>query len=100
MQVWEAPEGADVLAWSDKTGVEMFCVGDRVLGIQGHPEYTGDILLSLIDRLASSDSITVSTDRSSITISLKNLNVLKRAPSILLAREHHPHSSPKALSAL
>jgi GMP synthase-like glutamine amidotransferase len=61
MQVWEAPLGAEVLAWSDKTGVEMFCVGDHVLGIQGHPEYTADILLSLVDRLSSSQSITVSS---------------------------------------
>jgi GMP synthase-like glutamine amidotransferase len=61
MQVWEAPIGAEVLAWSDKTGVEMFCVGDHVLGIQGHPEYTADILLSLVDRLSSSQSITVSS---------------------------------------
>ena len=61
MQVWEAPLGADVLASSDKTGVEMFCVGDNVLGIQGHPEYTADILVSLVDRLSSSQSITVSS---------------------------------------
>uniref|UniRef100_A0A453KWF6 Glutamine amidotransferase domain-containing protein n=1 Tax=Aegilops tauschii subsp. strangulata TaxID=200361 RepID=A0A453KWF6_AEGTS len=59
-EVWEAPLGADVLASSDKTGVEMFCVGDHVLGIQGHPEYTGDILLSLVDRLSTSQSITLS----------------------------------------
>ncbi|XP_048527723.1 gamma-glutamyl peptidase 3-like [Triticum urartu] len=59
-EVWEAPLGADVLASSDKTGVEMFCVGDHVLGIQGHPEYTGDILLSLVDRLSTSQAITVS----------------------------------------
>jgi GMP synthase-like glutamine amidotransferase len=61
MQVWEAPLGAEVLASSDKTGVEMFCVGDHVLGIQGHPEYTADILLSLVDRLSSAQSITVSS---------------------------------------
>ncbi|XP_051184055.1 gamma-glutamyl peptidase 3 [Lolium perenne] len=59
-EVWEAPLGAEVLASSDKTGVEMFCVGDHVLGIQGHPEYTADILLSLVDRLSSAQSITVS----------------------------------------
>ncbi|XBH92311.1 hypothetical protein VPH35_083464 [Triticum aestivum] len=57
-EVWEAPLGADVLASSDKTGVEMFCVGDHVLGIQGHPEYTGDIHLSLVDRLSTSQAIT------------------------------------------
>ncbi|PUZ70766.1 hypothetical protein GQ55_2G260700 [Panicum hallii var. hallii] len=59
-QVWEVPEGAEVLASSDKTGVEMFRVGEHVLGIQGHPEYTKDILLSLVDRLVTAGSITVS----------------------------------------
>lgn len=59
-EVWELPAGAEVLASSSKTGVEMFCAGDRVLGIQGHPEYTADILLNLVDRLSSAGSITVS----------------------------------------
>ncbi|XP_062198789.1 gamma-glutamyl peptidase 5-like [Phragmites australis] len=59
-EVWEVPEGAEVLASSDKTGVEMFRIGEHVLGIQGHPEYTGDILLSLVDRLLTAGSITVS----------------------------------------
>uniref|UniRef100_A0A0E0M1E0 Glutamine amidotransferase domain-containing protein n=1 Tax=Oryza punctata TaxID=4537 RepID=A0A0E0M1E0_ORYPU len=58
-EVWELPAGAEVLASSSKTGVEMFCAGDRVLGIQGHPEYTADILLNLVDRLSSAGSITV-----------------------------------------
>jgi GMP synthase-like glutamine amidotransferase len=50
-----------VLAYSDKTPVEMFAVGDNVLGIQGHPEYTSDILLNLIDRLVNNNTITVSS---------------------------------------
>lgn len=58
-EVWEVPEGAEVLASSDKTGVEMFCVGEHVLGIQGHPEYTKDIFLSLVDRLLAAGSITI-----------------------------------------
>ncbi|EER96759.1 gamma-glutamyl peptidase 3 [Sorghum bicolor] len=58
-EVWEVPEGAEVLASSDKTGVEMFCVGEHMLGIQGHPEYTKDILLSLVDRLLAAGSITI-----------------------------------------
>uniref|UniRef100_J3MXL5 Uncharacterized protein n=2 Tax=Oryza brachyantha TaxID=4533 RepID=J3MXL5_ORYBR len=58
-EVWELPAGAEVLASSSKTGVEMFCAGDRVLGIQGHPEYTIDILLNLVDRLSSAGSITM-----------------------------------------
>ncbi|CAN6224509.1 unnamed protein product [Urochloa humidicola] len=59
-EVWEVPEGAEVLAYSDRTGVEMFRVGEHVLGIQGHPECTKDILLSLVDRLLNAGSITVS----------------------------------------
>ncbi|KAK6156666.1 hypothetical protein DH2020_010914 [Rehmannia glutinosa] len=56
-EVWEVPEGAQILASSDKTGVEMFTFGDYILGIQGHPEYTKDILDNLIDRLLSDNSI-------------------------------------------
>ncbi|CAN6217716.1 unnamed protein product [Urochloa humidicola] len=59
-EVWELPEGAELLAYSDRTGVEMFRVGEHVLGIQGHPEYTKDILLSLVGRLLNAGSITVS----------------------------------------
>ncbi|CAN6224508.1 unnamed protein product [Urochloa humidicola] len=38
----------------------MFRIGEHVLGIQGHPEYTKDILLSLVNRLLNAGSITVS----------------------------------------
>ncbi|KAL6211441.1 hypothetical protein ACLB2K_016667 [Fragaria x ananassa] len=50
-EVWELPPKAELIAWSEKTGVEMFRYGDHMMGIQGHPEYTKDILLNLIDRL-------------------------------------------------
>uniref|UniRef100_A0A1S3Y6R9 Gamma-glutamyl peptidase 3-like n=1 Tax=Nicotiana tabacum TaxID=4097 RepID=A0A1S3Y6R9_TOBAC len=50
-EVWEVPKEAKVMACSDKTRVEMFTIGDHILGIQGHPEYTKDILNNLIDRL-------------------------------------------------
>lgn len=52
-EVWALPPEAEVLAWSERTGVEMFRCGDHIMGIQGHPEYTKDILLHLIDRLSS-----------------------------------------------
>ncbi|KAH9806241.1 gamma-glutamyl peptidase 3 [Citrus sinensis] len=50
-------ECAEVIGFSDKTGVEMFTIGDHILGIQGHPEYTKDILYNLIDRLLNNNSI-------------------------------------------
>ncbi|CAA0806729.1 Class I glutamine amidotransferase-like superfamily protein [Striga hermonthica] len=56
-EVWELPVNAEVLAWSDKTGVEMFRYGSHIMGIQGHPEYTKDILLHLIDRLFNRELI-------------------------------------------
>ncbi|GAY48517.1 hypothetical protein CUMW_112260 [Citrus unshiu] len=56
-EVWKVPIGAEVIGFSDKTGVEMFTIGDHILGIQGHPEYTKDILYNLIDRLLNNNSI-------------------------------------------
>ncbi|KAL6531723.1 hypothetical protein OROMI_028086 [Orobanche minor] len=56
-EVWELPPKAKILAWSSKTGIEMFTYGDHVMGIQGHPEYTKDILLHLIDRLLNRNFI-------------------------------------------
>ncbi|KAL1816162.1 hypothetical protein DCAR_0520535 [Daucus carota subsp. sativus] len=56
-EVWEVPLGAKVIAYSEKTGVEMFCYGDHILGIQGHPEYPLDIIHNLIDRLLCNGSI-------------------------------------------
>ncbi|XP_054804791.1 gamma-glutamyl peptidase 5-like [Prosopis cineraria] len=56
-EVYEIPEGAQVIASSDKTRVEMFAIADHILGIQGHPEYTKDILLNLIERLLNNDLI-------------------------------------------
>ncbi|XP_062223913.1 gamma-glutamyl peptidase 3-like [Phragmites australis] len=56
-EVWEIPPRARVLAYSEKTSVEAFAVGEHALGIQGHPEYTTDILHNLIDRLTNENAI-------------------------------------------
>ncbi|CAL9051453.1 unnamed protein product [Musa banksii] len=50
-EVWELPPNAEVMAQSEKTGIEIFRYGNHVMGIQGHPEYTKNILMHLIDRL-------------------------------------------------
>ncbi|KAK4271332.1 hypothetical protein QN277_020041 [Acacia crassicarpa] len=50
-EVWEVPAKAEVIGWSEKTAIEMFKLGDHIMGIQGHPEYNIDILFHLIDRL-------------------------------------------------
>ncbi|OVA13661.1 Glutamine amidotransferase [Macleaya cordata] len=56
-EVWEVPDGAEVIAFSEKTSVEMFGIGEHILGIQGHPEYTKDIVLNLIARLLNTNLI-------------------------------------------
>ncbi|KAK9098035.1 hypothetical protein Syun_025080 [Stephania yunnanensis] len=56
-EVWEVPLCAEVVAFSNKTNVEIFTIADHVMGIQGHPEYTKDILSNLIDRLEDNKSI-------------------------------------------
>lgn len=95
-EIWEVPLGAEVLASSDKTGVEMFCVGDHVLGIQGHPEYTNDILLSLVNRLSSSESISISFAEG-VKMQLEATGPdrefwLKLCKSFLKAEEAHIHT--------
>ncbi|OIV94567.1 hypothetical protein TanjilG_25629 [Lupinus angustifolius] len=56
-EVQELPPKAEVIGWSDKTGIEMFRYGNHIMGIQGHPEYSTDILLQIIDRLIQRDFI-------------------------------------------
>lgn len=58
-EIRELPAKAEILAWSIKTGIEMFRYGDHFMGIQGHPEYTKDILLNLVDRLNRGNLIKV-----------------------------------------
>ncbi|XP_022726901.1 gamma-glutamyl peptidase 5-like [Durio zibethinus] len=58
-EVQELPPKAELIAWSEKTGVEMFIYGDHMMGIQGHPEYNKDLLLHLINRLMQCSFIAV-----------------------------------------
>ncbi|GAU18133.1 hypothetical protein TSUD_248340 [Trifolium subterraneum] len=58
-QVQELPTKAEIIAKSEKTGIEMFKYGDHIMGIQGHPEYSKDLLLHLIDRLIQRNFIMV-----------------------------------------
>ncbi|KAF6156404.1 hypothetical protein GIB67_031525 [Kingdonia uniflora] len=56
-EVYNVPLDAKVIALSDKTHIEMFAIGEHILGIQGHPEYTEDILHDIINRLLNNNSI-------------------------------------------
>lgn len=58
-EILELPLGAQVIASSDKTGVEVFTLNNHILGIQGHPEYNKDILYHLIERLQKNNAVEV-----------------------------------------
>ncbi|XP_068637404.1 gamma-glutamyl peptidase 3-like [Aristolochia californica] len=58
-QVSRAPPGSVILASSAKTNVEMFSVGDHVLGIQCHPEFSKDVMLDIIQQRLATNSISV-----------------------------------------
>lgn len=47
-EVFEVPPGGEVLASSDKTCIEIFAMGNQVLGVQGHPEFTEDIAFDIL----------------------------------------------------
>ena len=48
-QVSQLPEGAQILLSSDYCPIGGFQVGDKILTIQGHPEFTKDYLKALIE---------------------------------------------------
>lgn len=48
-EVVALPPGATTLAEGDCCGISMFEVGDRLLGMQGHPEYTTQYASALLD---------------------------------------------------
>lgn len=49
-----------MLGSSERTGIEVFAVGDHALGIQGHPEFTEDVVTDLIDSRLKIGVLTVS----------------------------------------
>lgn len=48
-QVLEIPPDAELLGSSDKTPIEIFGIGDHILGIQGHPEFEVDVIMDIIN---------------------------------------------------
>ncbi|GJX53821.1 gamma-glutamyl peptidase 5-like protein [Tanacetum coccineum] len=78
--VYHLPSKVEVLAWSAKTQVEMFKCGDHIIGVQGHPEYTHDILLHLIDHLLQTNLIEVSKETITKIMTIPPLIKVKEAP--------------------
>ncbi len=49
-QVTALPVGAELLGGSDFCPNAMYCIGDQVLGIQGHPEISHSLMVQVIER--------------------------------------------------
>ncbi|KAH7688571.1 putative glutamine synthetase protein [Dioscorea alata] len=58
-QVSAIPPQAVVLASSEKTKFEMFAIGDHILGIQSHPEFSKDVMMDIIENRLSVNSFSV-----------------------------------------
>ncbi|MBT3623841.1 MAG: GMP synthase [Gammaproteobacteria bacterium] len=48
-QVVQLPEGAQLLASAEQCPNSMYCVGDHILTMQGHPEFTREYSRDLMD---------------------------------------------------
>ncbi|MCO5586431.1 hypothetical protein L7F22_040371 [Adiantum nelumboides] len=56
-EVFELPPGGEVLASSETTRIEIFGMGNQVLGVQGHPEFTEDIALDILNSYSKKHGI-------------------------------------------
>jgi GMP synthase-like glutamine amidotransferase len=49
-QVTALPVGAELLGGSDFCPNALYCIGDQVLGVQGHPEISHSLMVQVIER--------------------------------------------------
>lgn len=63
-EVYELPPGGKVLASSANICIEMFGMGNQVLGIQGHPEFQEDMALDLLDNYLDKWCTNISVEKS------------------------------------
>jgi GMP synthase-like glutamine amidotransferase len=42
--VFEYPEGSEALAYTEKCAVQGFYIPKRVIAVQGHPEFNGEMV--------------------------------------------------------
>jgi GMP synthase-like glutamine amidotransferase len=48
-EVYECPPGAELLAYTDSCPVQAMYIPKTVLTVQGHPEFTEEIMRDLLD---------------------------------------------------
>ncbi len=61
-QVTELPAGAEVLGGNDFCPNAVYCIGDRVLGIQGHPEFSRRFMHKILELLKEKAGLAVHSD--------------------------------------
>jgi GMP synthase-like glutamine amidotransferase len=47
--VYEYPEGAEELGYTEKCAVQGFYIPKRVIAVQGHPEFNGEIVRHILN---------------------------------------------------
>ncbi|KAI5073803.1 hypothetical protein GOP47_0011816 [Adiantum capillus-veneris] len=80
-EVFELPPGGEVLASSKTTCVEIFAMGNQVLGVQGHPEFTEDIAFDILDTYAKKHGIpegVVARAKLTLQVSKADSQILRR----------------------
>lgn len=48
--VYEYPPGVEELAYTDTCPIQSIYIRKRVMTVQGHPEFTEEIMMELLDR--------------------------------------------------
>ncbi|KAH7442191.1 hypothetical protein KP509_03G075900 [Ceratopteris richardii] len=47
-----------ILGFSNRSPIEIFCIGSHILGIQGHPEFEVDVVMEIIESRTAAGIIT------------------------------------------
>lgn len=47
--MYEYPEGSEELAYTDKCAVQGYYVVKKIITVQGHPEFNGDMVRRIIE---------------------------------------------------
>ena len=89
-QVLALPEGAELIASSDFCPMSMFCLGEHILAMQGHPEFNRDYASYLMDyREAILGQETYQAGKASLAGALSHARVARWILRFLQARHQY-----------
>ncbi|OAE23378.1 hypothetical protein AXG93_1660s1370 [Marchantia polymorpha subsp. ruderalis] len=94
-QVKEIPPGGELLGFSERTGIEMYAVGDNILAIQGHPEFSEDVVRDIVDTRSSSGVLNdaeTKTARDTLKEGPHDREILQRICKLFLKEDARTYS--------